>query len=256
MFNHYRTLLANLTPGGAEIAEERVPAEFTPVRVPDCVRSFRRIVFGTEPDRAMVNYRTRQLMAVVHASPLHEWVTKLDARIAYNPKPPLMAGFTPVVVQVAGPETRLTVLGAGDPPDDTGVMRLAFGVDVLTTSTVKVSRHVTPLGSAIYEYALNGGGVSEPIPLTGSGFSFRLATDDPGAEWAVSCYLRPARDPGELVVRMESVGDAHLTELFGLEGTEPWVTLRRIWNTTRETPLRLAAVTTAAVYRTEEARGA
>jgi hypothetical protein len=84
----------------------------------------------------------------------------------------------------------------------------------------------------------------------------RLTTDDPGSSWAVEVLLRPQRDPGELCADLESVGDARLVELFGLERTEPWATLRRVWHGTRETPLRLAAAVTAAVYRTEEARRA
>lgn len=252
MFNHYRTLLANLAPDAVEVMEERIPAGFVPVRVPDSVIAFRRVVFGATPDRAMVNFRTRQLMAVVHATTLVEWVTKLDPRVAYATAPPLVPlGVRPAAVQTAGAASPLSVIGTPVAPDDRGVCRLAFTVDVLSLSTVRVDRHTPPLRSDISNYA-----VGDLVPLTGSGYSVRLATDNPGAAWAVEGYLRPLRDPGELVATLESVGDARLTELFGVERTEPWVTLRRVWQQSRETPLRLAAATTAAVYRTEEARRA
>lgn len=256
MFNHYRTLLANLAPDAVGLAEEKIPAGFAPVRLPDAVTGFRRVVFGATPDRAMVNYRCRQLMAAVHASPLAEWVTKLDPRVAYALPAPLLEIGPPAVVQTAGTPTGLSVLGTPAAPDDHGVMRLAFEIDVLSTTTVSVYRHVHPLSKTILEYALGAGGVSQLLPLTGAGYSFRLSTDDPGTTWAVAGHLRPTRDPGELVASLESLGDAHLIELFGLEKGEPWETLRRVWRQTRETPLRLAAITTAAVYRTEEARSA
>ncbi len=256
MLNHYRTLLANVPPGDGEPAEERVPAGFAPVRLPDSVRAVRRVLFGENPDRAMVNYRCRQLLAGVHASPLADWVTRLDPRITYDFADVSLvapAVFRPVVVQTAGTAAKLTVLGAPTPPDVTGRMRSAYEVDVLSTSTVSVFRQTEPVSKTILKFSLVGG-ASGPLPLPGAGYSFRLYTDNPGAMWAVDVYNRPARDAADLLADLESVGDARLTALFGLEAGEPWATLRRVWREARETPLRLAAAVTAAVYRTEEAR--
>ena len=152
-----------------------------------------------------------------------------------------------------GIAAELAVLGTPWPPDVTGRMRLSYAVDVLSESSVSVYRNTAPAAKLVFDYALTGG-ASQPVPLSGSGYSFRLRTDNPGAGWAVDVYNRPARDPGDLLGDLEKVGDAKLVALFGLEAVEPWVTLRRVWREARETPLRLAAVVTAAVYRTEEAR--
>ncbi len=257
MYNHYRTLLANLPPSGLEIGEEKIPPAFSPVRLPDSVQAVRRVLFGGTPDRAMVNYRVRQLLAVVHTSPLKDWVYALDPRVTYDFADATLvsdAAFRPRVLQASGPPAKLVVLGTPNPPDATGVVRLAYTVDVLSTETVSVYRYTPPASKTIFDYVLTGG-ASQPVPLPGSGYAVRLYTDDPGSEWAVDVYNRPARDPGELAVALESVGDAHMVELFGVEDAEPWTTLRRVWRETRETPLRLAAAVTAAVYRTEAARG-
>lgn len=255
MLNHYRTLLLNLPPGGADVAEEKIPAAFTPVALPACVQAVRRVLFGATPDRAMLNYRGRQLLRVVHATPLVEWVTRLDPRLAYAPDAALVgaAAFVPVVTQYSGPAAALPVTGGPADPDATGVVRLRYVVDVTSTTTVTVTRLTEPQSAPTTEFALTGG-LSAPVELRGAGYGVRLTTDNPGASWGVEVLLRPQRDPGELCADLESVGDARLVELFGLERTEPWVTLRRVWAKTRETPLRLAAAVTAAVYRTEEAR--
>lgn len=256
MLNHYLTLLRNLPPDGEDVAEEKIPAGFLPVRLPTCVQAVRRVLFGSTPDRAMLNYRGRQLLRVVHATPLADWVTALDPRVAYTLAGGGLVGaaaFVPGVTQVSGPAAALPVTGGPAAPDATGVMRLRYTVDVTSLTTVTVRRHTDPAADATTAFALTAG-LSAPVELRGAGYGVRLTTDDPGSAWAVEVLLRPQRDLGELCADLESVGDARLTELFGLEATEPWVTLRRVWRKTRETPLRLAAAVTAAVYRTEEAR--
>jgi len=255
VLNHYRTLLLNLRPDGEDVAEEKTPAAFTPVALPACVQAVRRVLFGAAPDRAMLNYRGRQLLRVVHATPLAEWVTKLDPRVAYALAGGVVgaAAFVPVVTQVGGPAAALPVIGSPAAPDATGVMRLRYTVDVTSLATVTITRHTEPASAPTVPFALTAG-LSGPLELRGAGYAVRLTTDDPGSAWAVEVLLRPQRDPGELCADLEAVGDARLVELFGLERTEPWATLRRVWQRTRETPLRLAAAVTAAVYRTEEAR--
>lgn len=256
MINHFRTLLANLPAGGSDLGEEKIPDSFRPVTLPDTVVAVRRVLFGDTPDRAMVNYRCRQLLACVHSSVLAEWVTKLDPRVAYDFLDRELVGpapYTPRVLQTSGPAAKLTVLGAPAAPDSTGVMRLAYTVDVLSEATVSVYRHTDPAGKTIYDYAVTGG-ASQPLVLPGAGYSVRLYTDDPGSEWTIDVYNRPQRDVGELAVALESIGDAHVVNLFGVEAAEPYTTLRRVWRASRETPLRVAAAVIASVYRTEESR--
>ncbi len=58
MYNHVRTLLLNRK--GAAIpppylAEEAVPPTFAPVRLSTALETCRRVLFGTDPDRYMMN---------------------------------------------------------------------------------------------------------------------------------------------------------------------------------------------------------
>lgn len=87
MINHARTLLMNVAgaPGfNGELGEEIVPPDFIPAALPGSINTLRRTLFGADPDRVMLNYRARQLMQVLHSTPLVEYVTSLDSRITYD----------------------------------------------------------------------------------------------------------------------------------------------------------------------------
>jgi hypothetical protein len=68
VLNHFRTLLVNVSANGEDIAEEKIPSNFTPARLPTCVQAVRRVLFGSSPDRAMLNYRTELDVRLGHRS--------------------------------------------------------------------------------------------------------------------------------------------------------------------------------------------
>src|SRR5690606_37703460 len=82
MINHVRTLLLGLpgaaSPGYQTAGEEFVDPTFQPVALPTYLAAVRRTLFGVDPDRLMLNYRLKQLLEVIHATELAEYVTFLD----------------------------------------------------------------------------------------------------------------------------------------------------------------------------------
>lgn len=87
MVNHAWTLLLGLPGQGyaTGAGEEYTPPTYQPPTLPTYLQTLRNVLFGPTPDRRGLLYRTRQYMAIIHASPLAEFVTALDPRISYMP---------------------------------------------------------------------------------------------------------------------------------------------------------------------------
>lgn len=254
MLNHVRTLLLD-RPDDADPAlpgEELVAAGYRPAPPPAALAAVRRVLFGADPDRLLLNYRLRQLLAVVHASPLEPYVTAPDPRITYLPfaadllDPALyLPRVTPTGSTPA--DAALTVSGAPLPPDAAGRAEFAFAVTVLAGGAVRVDRlRPDPLNT----------NSAPPAPLVGSGYAVTPGRADAGLAWLVEVRNRPQYDPGALVASAATLGEPVLAALFGTADAEPYRTFRNLWRDGRETPLRLAALVLALAYRTDEARQA
>jgi hypothetical protein len=53
--------------------------------LPEPLRRVRAVLFGRDPDRRTLLYRTRQFLALLHACELEEFVTAVDPRVTYLP---------------------------------------------------------------------------------------------------------------------------------------------------------------------------
>lgn len=261
MINHARNLLANLTPRNdfslASPAEELIdPSYVRSSRLPGPVETVRRILFGDSPDRFMVNYRTRQLLSLAHASPAGELLTAMDPRVTYD-----LVGdstllddskFTPVQYQLSGPSAAaLSVAGRPEAPDASGVVFHSFLVEANGDGTATVTLSDGRIPNLVFECPVEGG-LSSPVPLRPSGYNVRLPTAEAGYSWLVEVSNRPQWDVGQLVAAVDSVGGAALENLFA--GGEPYASCRRAWMFQRELPLRVGALVAAVVLRTEEWR--
>jgi hypothetical protein len=85
--NYIRTLLLNQTRGAnaGTPGEEYVAADFIPSALTQPLHKVRTLLLGGTEDRHTLNYRLYQLMQMLHASELAEFVTYHDARITYLP---------------------------------------------------------------------------------------------------------------------------------------------------------------------------
>lgn len=90
MINHARTLLLN-QPGSmyqpGVLGEEYAPPEYKPVRLPTYLKTAHQIIFGTGPDKVYLNFRAHELLGLIHATELAEFVYALDPRVTYWPQP-------------------------------------------------------------------------------------------------------------------------------------------------------------------------
>jgi len=80
MINHVRTLLHNMAATGSD--DEWVPQDFVPQAIPAAVQKVRDIVFGNPP---VTGLRLQQVMQMLHATELEEYVLAYDPRITYLP---------------------------------------------------------------------------------------------------------------------------------------------------------------------------
>src|SRR5271166_5192327 len=89
MINHLRTLLLNESSSTIPLpnypGEEYVPSGFVSAPLPPFLNDVYVLMFGSRPDRAMKNYRLRELMTILHTSELAEFVYALDQRVTYWP---------------------------------------------------------------------------------------------------------------------------------------------------------------------------
>lgn len=252
MLNHFRTLLVNLAgsqsaadvPGG-----ELVEPSFRPVALPAAVQAVRAALFGQSPDQAMLNYRARQLLCLVHASTLAGYALKQDPRVSYDFLDSDLAQdrlYDPRVATLDGTGT-LNVFGRPAAPDATGRMRHLVAVRVESADGVRVTRLTPPASNLVFK-------PGPDTPLTGTGYSFWAGDPAAGQAWQVEVYNRPRASLASLAGAAAVVGEPVLDALFGVTRDEPYATFRGLWFSGRELPLRLAALVCALVWRTEERR--
>jgi hypothetical protein len=89
MFNHGRTLLANLdstviVPGSDYPSLEPVDPNFHSLKLKYPFSELYKIFFGTNPDIFYILYRTEQLMRILHNTEYSSFLTNLDNRITYD----------------------------------------------------------------------------------------------------------------------------------------------------------------------------
>lgn len=324
MINHARTLLLNMAPRDnhitADTGAEYVPAEFSPVNLPNELRLLRRTLFGSKPDMRFINLRVRELMGYIHQTEFAHYVYDLDPRVTYWPTSfedfDAAARSQIVVTQMYGPPQRLTIVGTFQPNHSVGVSMHKYTVTVGTqtptlpmtkmkltspdtANTVAVIQQlgttanpvVHPVGSAssgstavlpqtelklltnfveapspyagivteteeylLYEsYDSSGGLESEQLPAD---MMLSAALDTVLAQWFVTVKAVPKPVITTLLPTLELLGEPVFLNLFGVDNVEPYATFKNLWFDHYAPAYRLAGLTLAMIYRTNELYGA
>lgn len=262
MLNHARTLLMNIdcpSPQGmAYPGDELIAPGYKALELPTFIDTIRMYLYGSTPDRYMLNYRTRQLLAVMHASPLEEFLLKLDPRVTYRFDDETLVSetlFKPKVTRTSGATTdKLTVTGEPSVPDVTGKVYHAFDVQIQDIDVVHVTKLQPPFQKALLDFTLGDNGVSDKLPLQGTGYGFRLNTTNVGAGWHVEILNRPQWSLGYITGVLQKAGEPLMLQLFGVKREEPYLTFKNLWYDAKELPLQLGGLVMALVYRSEERR--
>lgn len=274
MFNHARTLLVNLTGSDSYFAnvpgDEPIPSTFHTLELPTYLDTCRSRIFGSTPDRAMLNYRAAQLLTLIEATELQEYVLDLDSRITYSNSGEFLADktlFEPQVRRITGTSSDiLTIVGSSIAPDSTGVCGYRYDVEVDINSggsglgggggsafylqSVTVNRLTPPTASEQSPLILTSG-LGGPFDLPYSGYRFTVHPDD-DSTWTIRGFLRPQRTLSEIDTLLRSIGEPVLIQLFGVSNEEPYRTFKNCWNNHPEMAYRLAGFVLAMIYRTNE----
>lgn len=257
MINHARTLLMNIDGDGygGTLGDEYIPPSFASVDLPSYLNALRVYLFGTDPSRHFLNYRVQQCMAILHASPLVEFVTDLDSRITYDVNNEQLFARSNYELTDTDYLFFIDTLGA---PDVTGRSYHKWKIRRLNATTIQVERQSPVAEVKIYEYTITDG-LSNIIPLPGSEASFRFSDMLPtGFDQRIEGYARPERDLGEILANLLNAGRPYMLQLFSVGttrgSTEPFKTFYNLWRNQPELPYKLGAVLLAMIYQTEARR--
>ena len=258
MINHARTLLLNVSgsnrPTLGTYAEEYIPS-FSPVNVPTYLTMLNTTLFGVEPDYVFMNYRARELMAVLHSTEFRPYVTDLDDRITYdlqdntffdidfgstidvitannNLSPSIIGTYTADSVRGRMYDTWNVTLGNGS----------VSAVNNITNKTTADAWSIT--GNISPAYSLGGSNLSIIFSQTGAPLTASGA-------WKVTSLTKPSSIAG-LETRLKLLGLEHFISLFS--GTEPYKTFKALWETHPQFHYRLTGILLAMIYKTEAYR--
>lgn len=252
LINHLRTLLLNRPgtppPESGYPGEEYVPFDYRPVTLPTAAAVTHRLLFGGAPDRAMLNYRLRELTAILHGTELAELVLALDPRITYWPPRPgdWPEGLT--VKQFAGDHPSLSFVGPAAPQEQYGRLYAEWQVTVQPDGGVAVDYF--DLGASLDRTEVFAPGSVMTLP----GSTLRFQTESaPGAAWTIQSLARPTQGlPAVAAVLDQGLSELHVDALFGRDPPEPYRTFRNLWLVHDQTPYRLGGVALALAYRADE----
>jgi hypothetical protein len=265
MINHARTLLMNVD--GASffqpyVGEEILPATYVAKDLTGYLGTIRNILFGSDPDRHMRNYRCRQYMSMLHSTDLVEFVTDLDPRISYdfddNPF------FNDNLYAITSSQTGTSVSNVevsivrndDTPPDPQGILKRSWRL-VHDGSTGLDIHYKLNTGIVVESPTISvESGITSPISLPGSLTQIRLTANGSPVTWSISKLQRPSYDLGQIEMSLRSVGTETLSNLFGVgtskATTEPFKTFKALWEGHRELPYKLGGLLLAVIYQTDE----
>lgn len=265
MYNQARTLLLNLAgnnvPGLSYPGEEKIPPDYRPLPLPTWMQTLRSVIFTGSPDRAMLNYRAKELLLPLHSTDLVQYILDLDPRITYVPGWPLvdLLGQPVMAVQTAGPASTISFLGDLNNLRAHGRIWKQWRVTVVNGTDVSITYLDEGLGTdrtVIVSYTVSDG-ISSIVALPGSQISFRF-TPGVGATWDMSALHRPVISLGEVELQLRIVLDgdpAIKQQLFGPATDEPFRTFKNLWEGHPFLHYRLGGIVLALIYQINALRG-
>jgi hypothetical protein len=264
MINHARTLLLNVNgntnPGPGYPGEEYVWPGYTAVTLPRSLERIRNVLFGFDADRAMKNYRLRELLSLVHSNELGNYLTAFDPRITYWPIHDTVlfntAAFGAAVSLIDGSETWVLSV-TGNPSTKKSANRLLdqWQIEVLSASSVKVT-HTLPNNEIVTTSYAAGDGVSNAISLPNSELQFTLSTGVLGTgnwpTWTLTHLARPLLTLSDVYASLIQTVESDIDSLF-VGDDEPFPTCRELWAMpSGPIAYKLGAVVVGLTYRLDQ----
>lgn len=258
MINALRTLLLNRSgsdqPGFSYPGEEFVPLGYGAKMLPVALKTVHQLIFGVSPDRAQLNWRLRELLPILHNTPMVEALLDLDPRVTYLPftndlYERMIAG--PVVLP-QGATTELLYPLITDVVSDQ--IYYSWNITVVDGSHVSIQvisdpLHIPPLITETYTVS---GGISSVVPLGTSPHSFRFQPTI-GNQWLLTVLRPPAYGLMDVYDNakkglLSDTADA----LFGVEPVEPYRSFKNLWEQSPFPAWQLCGLALALGYRINE----
>lgn len=255
MVNHVRTLLMNRGREGHGLdqpGEEFVYDKFKPRVLTPGLLTAHRILFGGQPDRLFVMFRMRQLMQLIHSSPLANDVLVKDPRITYLPFDDEM--FSELFTRT------ITIRGNGNPLDlhiygnhvvdmQRGVAEQVWDVFVNGDDPVIANRST---GETRYS-VLEAGILRAPLHGTDLHLHVRSVFLKSTDNTRIVSRARPDGDLATLMQALQdTLGQSGLSDIFKSPLVEPYTTWYSIYNDAAQPfAMRMAALLLAMAERTE-----
>jgi hypothetical protein len=267
MVNHARTLLLNCaaktSPAPTYYMREWIDPEFVPVAIPQPLRTVRDVLFDSNPDELMLNYRARQYLKCLHASELAEYVVKLDSRITYYFdhfsffKPfffwtPYTHGSTSVKT------TDFSLVGDYAEPT-AGRLHRQWSIDFDSSSTYTATNNFN--GKSLSGAVSYAQGRSAPLSLPDTNIQVTVGelaetvNSDNQARVRLDVITEPRSTLSSVLVRLQQLPAEVTSQLFNnYDSSEPWATFRNCFEKHYNPIVRLSAAVLAYIYRLEQIR--
>ena len=257
MINHVRTLLMNKGRDGNPIenfGEEYIPNDFVPRRLNITMSTVHRMLFGGNPDRLFVNYRMRQIMALMHSTDMAQDVLDPDPRVTYLPMRDELfdVAFKMTVKRLAGPALQVYIRGEHLVNMGSGIVHQLWDVEVLENDQVRVLKRREPFQESITDAAY-ADGLTVPITLLGSELTVQFPPAPVGYRLQVESNARPQLDIAELLNQLSrSFGERGTAEVFPPLVPEPIATWGNIYRNHPLAAYRFTALLLAIAARIEQ----
>jgi len=247
MVNDFRCLLANLTPTqDFDPGEVFVPPDYTPRTLDRFELTIRNVLFGTNPDRLMVNYRCFQFLRLLHASKWAEAVTAVDRRTTYDPWiwPGTQVNWSKEVIS----NSTLGILLSGivTPNDAEGVCNDLYTVRINNLGTATILRRSVTIANIPYTFS---NGVSNPIALGNTGLNVVFnAVPSNGQSADILVPREPGWSLGQIELEiMDKVDFGTISALVNAGTDMQSITSTNLWYRSRDTQARLCGIVMALV---------
>lgn len=217
MINRVRTLLMNRGREGYDLrlpGEEYIPADYVRRSQPVWLKRIYSRLFGAAPDRLFINYRMRQLMQVIHATPLAEFVSSSGDDITYLPFRDELGSalFCQTLQPLTG--TASAYLHGKHTADTTiGQTTYLWDVRLIAADTVRVTTRI-PVETYADVPVTFSNGLSNQITLIPRKLTTSFNTADVGFGYQVQSVVRPAADITDILTSVfsaaEGLDDLHV----------------------------------------------
>ena len=235
--------------------EEMVPDGYDPPELSGQTLSVWRSLFGADPDRAYLNFRLRQYLGMIHSGDLARYADRFGTKLTYiSPDGPWFNDDSlfraPYVEQRQVTDSRTAVLVFSGRPaadDAAGRIHQTWWIAVAADSISYLRTDVNE--ESDYVAVSFPDGMSQPVPLPGSGLSVSAPELAVSRAFEVELLARPNKDL--TVVLAEAARMVGGGDLFFRAADPAGDGLLQIWKRRYETPVRLAALVLALAHNIE-----